>query len=176
MSEIVATLVGSLALGITSTLADFVWARWIPRHRTLYGLIHGAALCAVLGITLALLVGARRRQLLRAAAGEMTIGMVAAGSFYLLFPGVGWNAMFVAWMMLWLLTAFLVRGVARVPEQVGTTLVRGLTAAVLSGLAFWSISGIWLSPPAGGPNYAWNLAAWTFAFLPGFGALLLRRT
>jgi len=175
MSAIVATVIGSLVLGATSTLGDLVWARWIPRHRPLFGLVHGAVLCAVLGVTLAVLVGARRRHILRAAAGEAVVGLVAAGSFYLLLPGVGWGAMFAAWMLLWLLTAYMVARMAQTPEPAGTTVVRGLVAAILSGLAFWSISGIWLNPPPGGPDYVWNLAAWSFAFLPGFGALLLRR-
>lgn len=175
MRGIAQTLAGAVVLGVTSTVADLVWARWIPRHRAVFGLAHGAILCAVLGITLAALVGARRRRLLRAGAGEMALGLVAAGSFYVLQPQVGWNAMFAAWMLLWLLTAFLARGVAEIPEPIGTTVVRALVAAVLSGLAFWSISGIWLSPSPGGPDYLWNLVAWTFAFLPGFGALLLRR-
>lgn len=175
MSAIAATVIGSVILGATSTLGDLVWAWWIPGHRPLFGLVHGAVLCAVLGLTLAVLVGAPPRRLLRAAAGETVVGLVAAGSFYLLLPVVGWGAMFAAWMVLWLLTAFLVARMAPTPEPVGTTVVRGLVAAILSGLAFWTISGIWLSPPPDGPDYVWNLAAWSFAFLPGFGALLLRR-
>jgi len=43
-----------------------------------------------------------------------------------------------------------------------------------SGLAFWAVSGIWTRHDPGGPNYAYNFACWTLAFLPGFLALLLR--
>jgi hypothetical protein len=46
-------------------------------------------------------------------------------------------------------------------------MVIGCIAAVLSGLAFYSISGIWTRHDAP-PNYAWNLVAWSFAFFPGF--------
>jgi class 3 adenylate cyclase len=49
------------------------------------------------------------------------------------------------------------------------------TAALLSGAAFWAISGIWLEREPGGPNYAWNFLCWTFAYFPGFAALLVSR-
>ncbi len=52
------------------------------------------------------------------------------------------------------------------------TLLRGVSAAIGSGLAFWAISGIW-TDPAADPSYLWRFACWTFAFLPGFLALLL---
>ena len=53
---------------------------------------------------------------------------------------------------------------------------RGVIAAVLSGLAFYAISGIWTGPSAHeAPNVAVHFAAWTFAFLPGFLALFWRR-
>jgi len=44
---------------------------------------------------------------------------------------------------------------------------------VTSGLAFYAISGIWTSPPTGGPDYPFHFASRTIAFLPGFLALLL---
>ncbi|MEO1370088.1 MAG: hypothetical protein AAFX50_23140, partial [Acidobacteriota bacterium] len=46
-------------------------------------------------------------------------------------------------------------------------------AAVGSGLAFWAISDIWTKAQPGGPNYLWHFACWSFAFFPGFAALLL---
>jgi hypothetical protein len=39
-----------------------------------------------------------------------------------------------------------------------------------------SISGIWTRPAPGGPDYPWHFLSWSFAFLPGFLALSLRRT
>jgi hypothetical protein len=57
----------------------------------------------------------------------------------------------------------------------GRATIRGLGAAVLSGLAFYLISGIWTRHDPGGPNYAWNLVAWSFAFFPGFAVLFSSR-
>ena len=101
------------------------------------------------------------------------VGLLAAASFYALAPLLGYSAMFVSWMALWIGFAFLdakLRGAAAARE----TLVRGVLAAIGSGIAFWAISGIWLRPSPGGPRYAYNFACWTLAFLPGFLALLLR--
>ena len=56
---------------------------------------------------------------------------------------------------------------------VGTA--RGVAAAVLSGVAFWAISGIWLSGSTRNPNYLVNFASWFVAFAPGFACLLLRQ-
>ncbi len=56
------------------------------------------------------------------------------------------------------------------------TEARGAAAAMLSGAAFWAISGIWLGGSTRNPNYAVNFASWFVAFLPGFACLLLRQT
>ena len=53
------------------------------------------------------------------------------------------------------------------------TLKRGLLAALLSGLAFYLISDIWIHEAAH-PGMLEHFAAWTFAFLPGFAALFAR--
>ena len=48
---------------------------------------------------------------------------------------------------------------------------RGVVAALLSGVAFYLVSGMWTSPPRGGPDYPRFFLNWTFAFFPGFLAL-----
>jgi hypothetical protein len=171
MSGWLASLAGAFLLGALNTLGDFVWASLSLPHRTLFGLIHGAVLCLALGLYL----GVRRRRPARGALGGALVGLASAGSFYLLAPRFGYRAMFVSWMALWigfaLLDARVLRGLAVNREA----LVRGLLAAVGSGLAFYAISDIWLRPTPGGPRYAYHFLCWTVAFLPGFLALLLGR-
>jgi hypothetical protein len=78
--------------------------------------------------------------------------------------------MFPAWMFFWVCFGLLLLplgGDRRWWPAIG----RGLLAAIVSGLAFYAISGIWTRPPREGPNYLYNFGAWTFAFLPGFLAL-----
>jgi hypothetical protein len=169
MSAALPAVVAALLLGALNTFGDFVWARFIPSHRAVFGLVHGTLLLMAVGLYLGVLRG---RPGLGTVAGA-TVGLLAAASFYALAPLLGYSAMFVSWMALWIGFAFLdarLRGRAAPRE----TLLRGALAAIGSGIAFWAISGIWLRPAPGGPRYAYNFACWTLAFLPGFLALLLR--
>lgn len=168
-----AVVAGSLIMAAVSTFADAFWAAAIPEHRAAYGLVHGGLVLSTLGFTLAWLVGSTRR-FLAAMAGLFT-GIAAAGLFYVLYPFVGIVAMVLAWMGLWVAFAFLTETVAPDREATARTTVRGLAAAVASGIAFWSISGIWLGDVDPGPLYLRNFAHWCIAFLPGMAALLLWR-
>jgi hypothetical protein len=159
-------LFAALLLGVVSTIGDAVWAEGHIRHRVVYGLLHGAALCLCIGAFIGVRAG-------RPAAGALAgplVGLLAAGGFYLLAPTMGIAAMFPMWMLFWICFGLLepaLRGVARPMSGAG----RGIVAALFSGAAFWAISGIWTRPSPGGPSYAWHFACWTFAFLPGFLAL-----
>jgi len=180
LTGIAATLIATLVLAAASTSGDLIWALWIPAHRAVFGLIHGALLFMILGLVLGVLAardrdGADSRPLpARAAGGELLAGLGGAAAFYALFPFIGWAAMFVAWMGLWVLTAFLNRWIRGWGEGLGKTLGRGAAAALLSGAAFWAISGIWLGGSTRNPDYAVNFASWFVAFLPGFACLLLQ--
>jgi hypothetical protein len=168
MSGLRAALGGALVLAALNTLGDFVWARFVPRHRAVLGLAHGTLLLLALGLYLGLV----RRRPLPGALGGAAAGLLAAASFYALAPLVGYSAMFVSWMALWMALAFLdgrLRGGAPGREW----LARGLLAAAGSGLAFYAVSGIWTRPAPGGPSYPYHFLCWTIAFLPGFAALLL---
>ncbi len=162
-------LIASLLLAAVMTLGDFIWSALDLPHRVAYGLIHGAVMCLCLGLA----VGIRARRPLAAAMAGPVIGVLAAAAFYALAPALRWAAMFPAWMLLWILFALLQRRLDPA-ESPGAALVRGVTAALLSGAAFYSISGIWTR------HAQWSiglqLAAWSFAFVPGFLALFWRRT
>ena len=59
-------LVTAFAIAALSTLGDFVWARWIPEHRPLFGLSHGLVLGAAIGLAL----GVARGRAWRRSAGQ----------------------------------------------------------------------------------------------------------
>ena len=151
-------LVAAVLLGGLMTLGDFVWAALHLHNRVAYGTIHGAAMCLTIGG----LVGARVKQPLIGAFIGPIIGVLAAGGFYVLAP--------VMWMLLWicfgLMGALLGGG-----RTVSGAILQGVIAALLSGAAFYAISGIWTNPSPQGPNYLRNFLSWAFAFLPGFAAL-----
>jgi hypothetical protein len=160
---------GAVALAALNTLGDFIWARFVSAHRALFGLIHGTVLLLALGLFLGVLRGRPGRGALWGA----VVGLLAAASFYALAPFLGYGAMFVSWMALWIGFALVdarLRGAVHARE----VLARGLIAAVLSGAAFYAVSGIWTRPAPGGPDYAFHFLCWTIAFLPGLSALLLR--
>ena len=144
MPGLAAALLGALLLGLLSTLGDFAWARFVPAHRAAYGVAHGTLLLAAVGLYLGALRGRPARGVL---AGAL-VGLLAAASFYVLAPLLGYAAMLASWMALWIGFALVdarLRGGAPAREVV----VRGLAAAVGSGLAFWAISR-YLAPPRPG--------------------------
>ncbi len=172
MTGVIATLAGSLGIAAVSTLGDFIWAAAHLRHRPEYGLTHGTLLFLAIGLFLGTLAG-------RPAAGAMlgaALGFLAAGSFYVLAPFVGYSAMFVVWIAIWLALAVLYTRLAGLDVQqvgLGAVVGRGAAAAVTSGIAFYAISGIWRPFNPEGWDYAVHFGAWTLAYLPGFAALLL---
>lgn len=158
----------ALLLGAVMTAGDFVWAYFNLRHTVASGVAHGAIMCLCLGGV----IGARAGRPLAGVAAGPVIGAVAAAAFYALAPTFRMGAMLPAWMLFWIFFALLQRWM--IAEPLGTALGRGLLAAVLSGLAFYLISGIWTRPAPGGPNYVLHFFYWSFAFLPGFVCLFLR--
>jgi hypothetical protein len=165
---VAAAAAGALLLAGLNTFGDFVWARFVPSHRPVFGLVHGAVLCLAIGLVL----GAFRRRHLPGAVGGVVVGLLSASAFYALAPGLGYAAMFPCWMLLWLGFSFLDARVLRGAGTAVEPVLRGLAAAVGSGLAFYAVSGIWTRPDPGGPSYPYHFASWTLAFLPGFLALL----
>jgi hypothetical protein len=170
---IVPAIVAAIALGAVMTAGDWTWAVLDLRHTILYGVVHGAVMCLCLGAA----IGIRERRVAAGIAAGPLIGVAAAAAFYLLAPWLRLSAMFPAWMLFWICFAFLqahMRKLGNWTRNEGSTIsvvIRGVIAAVLSGLAFYAISGIWTRHDPGGPTYAWNFLAWSFAFFPGFAVL-----
>jgi hypothetical protein len=163
-------LAAALALGGVMTIGDWTWAALHVRHTVAAGLAHGAIVCLCLGAA----IGIREGRWLAGAAAGPAIGVLAAGLFYLLTPSLRMSAMFPAWMFFWVCFA-LFQAWLRGHRHYGSGIAAGLFAALLSGAAFYTISGIWTRHDPEGPNYAWNFFAWSFAFLPGFAVLFWRR-
>ena len=171
MSPLLAALTGSVVIAAVSTIGDFVWATWIPRHRPIYGLTHGTLLFLAVGLFLGVVT---RRPAPGAALGG-AIGLLAAGSFYVLAPLLGYSVMFGSWFGIWIALAFAYAWLGRAHSSTRTVVLRGLAAATASGLAFYAVSGIWMPFDPEGWDYAWHFASWTFAYFPGFAALMVGR-
>jgi hypothetical protein len=157
----------ALVIAAVSTFGDFVWAGLGLRHRVPYGLAHGTLLFAAVGLVLGTL---NRRARAGTFAGAL-LGLLAAGSFYLLFPVLG-IAMFAVWFVVWIALGVLYD---RLGPHAGLApaIGRGLGAAVLSGVSFYFISGIWFPFNPTGLDYVVHFGAWALAYLPGFAVLLV---
>ena len=165
-----AVLLSSLAIAALSTLADFIWATWLPEHRAVYGFAHGLLLFCAVGLVFGVLAG---RPAAGAAAGA-AIGAGAAGAYYVFSAIFGYSTMFVVWFAVWMALAVSYARLSGGWAPTRVVLLRGAMAAAASGLAFYLISDIWRPFDPQGRDYAVHFAAWTFAYFPGFGALLLR--
>jgi hypothetical protein len=183
---LMAAVAGALLLAALSTLGDFVWANWRVRHLMLYGIAHGMAIFLAIGLVLGGRTGA---PLLGGIAGVVA-GAAAAGSFYLFAPVMGYSAMFLSWVLVWIALGvinlwLLARATARKTGARSSSITsaallkdglgRGIVAALASGAAFYAVSGMWFPFNPAGWDYAVHFASWTVAFLPGFAALLWRR-
>ena len=172
MSGMAAVVRGALAIAAVSTAGDFIWATWIPRALPVYGVVHGLALFLAIGLFL----GVSARRPAAGAAGGALLGAGGAVGFYLLFPIAGYAAMFLMWVAIWIGLGMLWKWLVREAKDLRADMVRGVMAAIGSGLAFYAISGIWRPFNPRGWDYATHFAAWTLAYVPGFAALLLART
>ena len=109
MPGVRASIGGAVTIAAASTLGDFIWATWIPRHLPLYGLIHGTLLFLSVGLFL----GALHNRSAVGALSGAAIGGLAAGSFYLLAPVAGYSVMFLVWIGVWVALG----GLKRAPHR-----------------------------------------------------------
>lgn len=167
------TAVSSLALGVLSAFGDWIWARYIPDGAVLPGVIHGVVIFAALAVILGWASG-RPGAIGRLLTTLPLAGLAIAALFYPLTGAMGYlPALLVTWILMWWTLAWLDRWARAGSEGSGVVVLRAAVAAVGSGLAFWSISGIWTDPSAASTNLIWRTVLWTWAFLPGFLALIL---
>jgi len=154
-----------------STIGDYLWANVLPHGRPVYWFAHAVVLFLTVGFCL----GRPSGKALTGALGGAAIGSAATAGYGVLQPIMGYSAMFAMFVGLWVGLGLLTGRVLRQVGSMRDVLVRSALAAAGSGLAFYAISGIWRPFDPHGWDYARHFAYWTFAYLPGFAALLIRR-
>jgi hypothetical protein len=171
--------VGILGVALVATLGDYTWYTLNVRHSVTTGIIHGAVLLTAVGAVLGLDAG---RVLKGLPIGALS-GIGGALIYYLLVALVDRRtygmAIPASWVATWLLLALLDGRWLRAPQRPPwrEIAMRGVLAAVLSGIAFFLVlNTLWGRPPATGRNYFLQFAAWVVAWAPGLLALTLGRS
>jgi hypothetical protein len=162
---------GATSIAAVSTLGDFLWVTWGLRNTPLNGVLHGSLLFLCIGLYL----GALAKKYLAGAAAGALIGGLAAGGFYVIAPVIGRSAMFFLYFGTWIALGFLSQRLKRGEINFRAAFGRGVLAAVGSGVAFYLVSGIWFPFDPECWDYLVHFGAWTVAYLPGFGVLLVSK-
>jgi hypothetical protein len=163
---------GVLIAAAVSTASDYVWYEVGVAHRMTAGILTGVVMLLAVGAALGWAAG----RLVNGLWLGVVAGLIGALAYYALVPPLGaQTAMISAWASLWIILAVgdgrLLRASRRGWSE---TLVRGVLAAALSGLAFYAVSGdLWGRAPAGGRNYLLQFARWVVAWAPGIVAIAL---
>jgi hypothetical protein len=164
-------IVGAVVTAAVSTLGDYLWKNVLPHGQPVYWFAHAIVLFATVGVCL----GLPSRKPTAGAVGAAAIGCAATAGFYFLQPLMGYSAMFVLFVALWVGLGLLAGRVLQRSDDMGVVVGRSALAAVGSGLGFYAISGIWMPFNPHGWDYARHFVYWTIAYLPGFAALLVRK-
>jgi len=169
-------ITGVLVVAACATLGDAIWYTYGVRHTLMAGFVHGALLLAAVGAVL----GANAGRVLKGLPIGAIAGIGGAATYYFLVAVVDrrtyGSAIPAAWIAMWLMLAALDGRWLRSHAQRTWKAItfRGLTAAVLSGVAFYMVMRVlWGRPPEAGRNYVVQFFAWVFAWAPGLFALTL---
>ena len=171
--------IGILVVALVATLGDYTWYTLNVRHSIGTGIIHGTVLLTAVGAVLGLDAG----RVIRGLPIGALSGVGGALIYYLLVAFVDrrtyGSAIPASWVAMWLLVALLDGRWLRAPRRRpwGEIAIRGVLAAVLSGIAFFLVlNTLWGPPPATGKNYFVQFVAWVVAWAPGLVALTLGRS
>ena len=166
-----AAVIGALVTAGVSTLGDYLWKNVLPHGQPIYWFAHAVVLFTTVGVCL----GSPSRKPLAGALGAAAIGCAATAGFYVLQPFMGYSAMFLLFVLLWVGLGVLTGRVLQRRDDMKAILVRSALAAAGSGLGFYVISGIWMPFNPHGWDYAKHFLYWALAYLPAFAALLAKR-
>jgi hypothetical protein len=163
-------LLGVLWVAAVATMGDHVWYAVGARNEATAGSMHGAALLGAVGIVLGWLSG-------RVVAGLVTgvaAGIGGALAYYAIAAAIGGRgmslpAMVAAWAAVWIVLAvcdgrFLRRPAAR---SWSDTVVRGVAAAVLGGIAFYFMFPYFWGRESRDYSDLVKFGAWAVAWAPG---------
>jgi len=161
-------LIGIVLVAAVATVGDSIWYELGVQHRMTAGIIHGAVLIMAVGGALGWPANNFKAGLI----AGVSSGIAGALVYYAAAGTLGsQSAMLVAWVAVWMLLAIAEGQFVRKPRRSWTTtLGSGVIAAVLSGLAFYLVSGkLWGHTTT--HNYVTQFGYWLIAWAPGLFAI-----
>jgi hypothetical protein len=146
-------VLGVLVVAAVATLGDFIWYTYGVQHTMAAGLVHGALLLTAVGGVL----GAACGRTIKGLPIGTLAGLGGAACYYVLVALVDrrtyGSAIPASWVIMWLILAALEGRWLRAPQSRtwGGVAARGVTAAVLGGVAFYLVMNVlWGRPPEPG--------------------------
>lgn len=167
-------ILGILFVAGVAVAGDYAWYALGARNVATAGSMHGAALLGAVGLVLGWLAG---RVFLGLVAG-MAAGVGGALAYYAIAAALGGRgqslpAMLAAWCAVWIVLAIcdgrLLRRGALSPW--GATIVRGIAAAALGGIAFYFMYPYFWGRDSRSYSDLIKFAAWAIAWAPGILAI-----
>ena len=169
-------VLGVLFVAAVATAGDHVWYAVGARNVATAGSMHGAALLGAVGLVLGWLSG----RVLAGLATGIAAGIGGALAYYALAAALGGRgmsltAMVAAWAAVWLVLAICDgRFLRRPPRPWDEALLRGATAAVAGGIAFYFMFPFFWGRESRSYSDLVKFAAWAIAWAPGILALTSR--
>jgi len=166
-------ILGVLFVAAVATAGDHVWFAVGARNEATAGSMHGAALLGAVGLVLGWLSG----RVLAGLATGIAAGVGGALAYYAIAaaiggPGMSLPAMVAAWAAVWIVMAICDGRFLRSPVRPwGETILRGVTAAVVGGIAFYFMFPFFWGRESRGYSDLVKLGAWAIAWAPGILAL-----
>jgi hypothetical protein len=168
--DVLRPILGVLWVAAVAVGGDHVWFAVGARNEATAGSMHGAALLGAVGLVLGWLSG-------RIVAGLLTgiaAGVGGALAYYAIAAALGDRgmslpAMVAAWAAVWIVLAICDGRFLRAPaaRSWNETLVRGVAAAVLGGLAFYFMFPYFWGRESRDYSDLVKFGAWAVAWAPG---------
>jgi hypothetical protein len=167
-------ILGVLFVAAVATAGDHVWFALGARNEATAGSMHGAALLGAVGLVLGWLSG----RLLAGLATGIAAGVGGALAYYAIAAALGnrgmnLTAMIAAWAAVWIVLAICDGRFLRGPgvRPWGETILRGVTAAVVGGIAFYFMFPFFWGRESRTYSDLVKFGAWAVAWAPGILAV-----
>jgi hypothetical protein len=167
-------IIGIMFVAAVAVAGDHVWFAVGARNEATAGSLHGAALLGSVGLVLGWLSG----RILAGLATGIAAGVGGALAYYAIAAamsgrGMSLPAMVAAWAAVWIVLAVCDGRFLRKasPRPWAETVMRGVAAAVLGGIAFYVMFPFFWGRASREYGDVVKLGAWVIAWAPGMLSL-----